>query len=148
MRQINTSVILAITVPSATPVTPSFGNPNRPKINVALQSTLTQRETLYVTEGNIIFPILRSALIKTCENPININENEITFKYSLPAAIVSGLFVKIFITVTGIVKEITKNISETISEIRSARPRILSTVFLSPFPQYWAHRTEVPVAIP
>ena len=61
----STSTILAITVPRATPVTPSFGSPNRPKINVALQSTLTQRETTYVTEGNIIFPILRRALIKT-----------------------------------------------------------------------------------
>ena len=43
---------------------------------MALQSTLTQRETMYVIEGSIIFPILRRALIKTCENPININENE------------------------------------------------------------------------
>ena len=31
MRQINTSAILAITVPRATPVTPSFGSPNRAK---------------------------------------------------------------------------------------------------------------------
>ena len=40
MRQINTSAILAITVPRATPVTPSFGSPNRPKIKVALQNTI------------------------------------------------------------------------------------------------------------
>lgn len=79
---------------------------------------------------------------------MNKNENEITFRYSLPAAIVSGLFVKIFIIAVGIVKEITKNIIEIIRDIRSARPRIVSTVFLSPFPQYWAHKTEVPVAIP
>ena len=148
MRQINTSAILAITVPRATPVTPSFGSPNRPKIKVALQNTLTQSDTMYVTEGSIIFPTLRRALMKTWENPINIKENEITFKYSLPAAIVSGLFVKIFMIVVGMEKEITKNTRETISEIRSARPRIFSTVFLSPFPQYWAHKTEVPVAIP
>ena len=96
----------------------------------------------------MIFPMLRSALIKICENPMNTNENEITFRYSLPVAIVSGLFVKIFIIAVGIVKEITKNIREIIREIRSARPRIFSTVFLSPFPQYWAHKTEVPVAIP
>ena len=96
----------------------------------------------------MIFPMLRSALIKICENPMNTNENEITFRYSLPAAIVSGLFVKIFIIDVGIVKEITKNIREIIREIRSASPRIFSTVFLSPFPQYWAHKTEVPVAIP
>ena len=38
----------------------------------------------------MIFPMLRSALIKICENPMNTNENEITFRYSLPAAIVSG----------------------------------------------------------
>ena len=65
MRQINTSAILAITVPRATPVTPSFGSPNNPKIKDALQSTLTQRDTMYVTEGIIIFPTLRRALIKT-----------------------------------------------------------------------------------
>lgn len=129
-------MIRAITVPRATPVTPSFGNPNRPKIKVALQSTLTHKETMYVIEGSIIFPILRRALIKTCENPININENEITFKYSLPAAIVPGLFVKILHNLVGMVNETTKNIRETISEICSARPRIFSTVFLSPFPQY------------
>ena len=137
-----------MTVPSATPVTPSFGRPNNPKIKVALQNTFTQRETIYVTDGSMIFPMLRRALIKICENPMNTNENEITFRYSLPAAIVSGLFVKIFIIAVGIVKEITKNIREIIREIRSARPRIFSTVFLSPFPQYWAHKTEVPVAIP
>ena len=79
---------------------------------------------------------------------LSINENEITLKYSLPAAIVSGLLVKIFMIVVGIEKEITKNTRETISEIRSAKPRILSTVFLSPFPQYCAHKTEAPVAIP
>ena len=45
-------------------------------------------------------------------------------------------------------KEIKKNTREIISELRSAKPRIFSTVFLSPFPQYWAHKTEVPVAIP
>ena len=86
--------------------------------------------------------------MKICEKPINIKENEITFKYSLPAAIVSGLFVKIFMIVVGMEKELMKNTRETISEIRSARPRIFSTVFLSPFPQYWAHKTEVPVAMP
>ena len=36
---------------------------------------------------------------------MNTNENEITFRYSLPAAIVSGLFVKIFIIAVGIGKE-------------------------------------------
>ena len=96
-------------MPSATPVTPSFGRPNNPKIKDALQSTLTQSETIYVTDGSMIFPMLRRELIKICENPMNKNENEITFRYSLPAAIVSGLFVKIFIIAVGIVKEITKN---------------------------------------
>ena len=67
---------------------------------------------------------------------------------SPPAVIVSGLFVKNFMIVVGMVKEIAKNTIETIREILSARLRILSTVFLSPFPQYWAHKTEVPVAIP
>ena len=71
-----------------------------------------------------------------------------TLKYSLPAAIVSGLSVKIFITVVGMEKEIRKNIREIIKVHRSAKPRIFSTVFLSPFPQYWAHKTDVPVAIP
>ena len=56
--------------------------------------------------------------MKICEKPINIKENEITFKYSLPAAIVSGLFVKIFMIVVGMEKEIMKNTRETISEIR------------------------------
>jgi len=69
---------------------------NNPKIKDALQSTLTQSETIYVTDGSMIFPMLRRELIKICENPMNKNENEITFRYSLPAAIVSGLFVKIF----------------------------------------------------
>ena len=96
----------------------------------------------------MIFPMLRRALINTWENPINTNEKEITLRYSPPEAIVSGLLVKIFIIVVGMAKEIAKNIIETISEIRSARPSILSTVFLSPFPQYWAHKTEVPAAIP
>ena len=131
MRQISTSVILAMTVPRATPVTPSFGSPNSPKIKVALQITLTHSETMYVTEGSIIFPMLRRALIKTWENPININENEITLKYSLPAAIVSGLLVKIFMIVVGIEKEITKNTREKISEIRSARPRIAANAELA-----------------
>ena len=76
---------------------------------------------------------------------LSINENEITLKYSLPVAIVSGLLVKIFMIVVGIEKEITKNTRETISEIRSARPRILSTVFLSPFPQYCAARVVAPI---
>ena len=60
---------------------------------------------------------------------MNINENEITLKYSLPAATVSGLFVKIFMIVVGIANETAKNTRETISEIRSARPRIFSTVY-------------------
>ena len=67
---------------------------------------------------------------------------------SPPAVIVSRLFVKNFMIAVGMVKEIAKNTIETIREILSARLRILSTVFLSPFPQYWAHKTEVPVAIP
>ena len=79
---------------------------------------------------------------------MNTNENEITFRYSLPAAIVSGLFVKMLMIVAGIAKEIMKNIREIIKVHRSAKPRIFSTVFLSPFPQYWAHKTDVPVAIP
>ena len=40
---------------------------------------------------------------------MNKNENEITFRYSLPAAIVSGLFVKMLMIVAGIAKEIMKN---------------------------------------
>ena len=92
----------------------------------------------------------KAILLKWFESGSDIltRENETTLKYSLPAAIVSGLFVKILMIVVGMKNEIMKNIKELISDIRSARPRIFSTVFLSPFPQYWAHNTEVPVAIP
>ena len=50
--------------------------------------------------------------------------------------IVSIIFFVVSFTMPTMVNETTKNIIETISEVRSARPRIFSTVFLSPFPQY------------
>ena len=148
IRQIKTSTIRAITVPRATPVTPSFGSPNNPNINEALQTTFTQSEMMYIVEGRRTFPTLLSALINICENPIKINEKEITLRYWLPAAIVSGLLVNIPIIEAGKEKDITKKTSDTIMDRRSARPIIFSTVLLSPFPKYWAHKTEVPAESP
>ena len=75
-------------------------------------------------------------------------EKDTTFRYSLPARMVSGLSVNKRIMVSGIEKEIAKNRSEIIMDNLSAKPMIFSMVFLSPLPQYWAHRTEVPVARP
>ena len=99
-------------------------------------------------EGRAIFPILLSALMNTCENPINIKENEITLKYLVPTVIVSVLLVNIFIMTSGNVNEIAKNTNEIMIDRNSAMPSIFSTVCLSPFPKYCAHKTDVPIESP
>ena len=61
---------------------------------------------------------------------------------------VSGLLVNSLIIAPGKKKDMEKKISEIRITTLEARPRILSTVCLSPFPQYCAHNTLVPADSP
>jgi len=108
----------------------------------------TTSDTTETTDGNTTFPILLSALKYTCEIAINTSETERTRKYNLPISIVSGLSVNKRIIVPGNAMDAKVKISAMVIPILAAMPIIFSTAFLSSLPQYWAHITDVAVAIP
>ena len=58
--QPSSSTIREMAVAIATPVAPSFGAPNKPKINTAFNRMLSEKARMFNTMETVTLPMLRS----------------------------------------------------------------------------------------
>ena len=90
-------------VAMATPITPSFGAPNNPKINTAFSATLQIRAIASSTVLVDTFPMHRRTDIYTAEIAQKIRPGAIRTRYFAPISTSVASFVYILIRIFGIV---------------------------------------------
>lgn len=87
------SVILAMTVPTAAPRTPRAGKPRLPKMNTQLKKTLAKQANRDDIKPMFAWPMLRRRVTNNKGKDWNKKQMDNTFRYTAPVSMMPGLFV-------------------------------------------------------